>query len=597
MFRRVIRTSAVCRAATACAAPALSTPFARSFGEAPGSVKDKTPSFATAKDIGSNGLAFAEAYSEYKDQFSKETLSLLRETHDKFASRQDELVRRRLSKDFVPKFTEDGKAQLSKVTGDRRKFDTNLREDLHNRKLELTGPVADPAMVITALNSRSNGVLCYMGDAEDASTCSLANTLGALKCNYGIARRNLTASKKAADGSTKEYKLNKETATYFFRVPNLHLPLPTATVDGAPMSAFIFHAVMYAANNAKELLKNGTGPYLYVPKLEGKDEAKYVDDVLTFVEERVGLEKGTIKVTVLIEAWPTVVELPGVIEALMTHKRIVGINAARWDYLASLHKHFAHKMVFPPRGELTMSQPFMVAYCKWIVNVAHHYGIHAIGGMSAFIPAKDAEQNAKAMKAARADKDKEAEHGLDGAWIAHPGMADIRQAFESRISGANQINDTPAMDVPLKDLMPRFESPKITQKDVDFNVEISLEYLAAFMSGKGAVALHNCMEDAATMEISRYNLWNHVKFGVKLENGDKVTMDTIREATSRIAERIKSGKTQVPYAIKYVDDAARILLDAVESPNPSTFLTLPAMEVVQRHDVGKDSPLDLRRPE
>jgi malate synthase len=569
----------------------LSFRAARAFGS-----KQSSEKFDFAKSVKADGINVAAQYDEVSRQFSPEALRLLRASSDKFSQRQDTLVKRRLASDFVPSYVDKGR--LEETAGQRRKFDeANTPKDLHERKVELTGPVSDPAMAITALNSRSHGVACYMGDAEDASTCSLANTLGTLKCNYGIARRTLSASKKGSDGTTKEYKLDDDIATYIFRVPNLHLPLPSVLIDDKPASAFLFHVVMYAVNNAKALRESGSGPYLYVPKLEGADEAKYVDDVLTFVESELGLQRGSIKVTVLIEAWPTVVELPRVVEAMMESRRIVGINAARWDYLASLHKHFGHKMVFPPRKDLTMMQPFMVAYVKRIVQVAHHYGIHGIGGMSAFIPAKDAEQNKKAMTSARTDKERECAAGLDGAWIAHPGMANIREAFEAKFKGANQINDTPDnLKVSLKELMPDFKESKLTQGDVDFNVEISLEYLSAFIGGKGAVALHNMMEDAATMEISRYNLWNHVHLGAKLDNGEKVTLEMVKKAADRIAERIKSGKTQVPWAVEHVDDAKRILIDAVESKAPATFLTLPAMEVVQKNEVGAKVALDLRRP-
>ena len=510
------------------------------------------------------------------------TVDVIERTIKRFQDAQFSLVTRRASADHFNTFDPRSRT-LDSVKGSRMSFNPkNVPPSLVNRKVELTGPASDASMVITALNSAANGVSCFMGDAEDASTMSEANTLSTLRNNYGIARRTLKATK-----GDKEYALNgneSDLATYIFRPPGLHLPLPCVTADDKPVSAFLFHTAAYAAQNGNELLSRGQGPYLYIPKLEGKAEAAFVNEVFSFIESEMQWKKGTMKATVLVETWPTLVELPGVIESLLADEHIVGINAARWDYLFSLHKHFGRTGLFPARHELTMEQPFMREYVKRIVSVGHHYGIHAIGGMSAYIPSKDEGQNAVAMANATTDKQREFDAGLDGCWIAHPGMAGIRKIFDAtpephQISSNKSIEGTAA----ISDLAPRFQNVNINLADVRKNIRIGVEYLSAWMSGTGAVALNGMMEDAATMEISRYNLWNHRHFGAAVKDGNRTLQLTPALVKKLIAEQVvalKAGDTQVPYAKDFFEKAASVFQTSVLSDAPPAFLTLPALSEV-----------------
>lgn len=531
----------------------------------------------------SHGLHFAPNYARFEAKVNSKELEVISAVIQKFQPKQEELVQLRTTEAFRKQFSPQYR-ELERVAGPSSRFDLlGVPKDLHDRKVELTGPSSDPTMVVTALNSKKDGVSCFMGDAEDASTMSAANTLSTLETNYAVARRTLSAEKTDADGNVKKYDLAKDLATYIFRVPGLHLPLPSVTLHDQSVSAFLFHTAMYAAQNGEALKAAGSGTYFYVPKLEGAAEAEFVNSVYNYVEDLLSWPRGTIKASVLVESWPTLVELPRVVEAFKKDNHIVAINAARWDYFAHLHKSFRNQQ-FAPRSALTMELPFMREYVQRIVHVGHHYGIHSIGGMSAFIPVKDEEVNRVAMEKAKADKELEYQSGMDGAWIAHPGMANIREVFDrmgQRIP--NQIDSArPSDAVNIQSVAPRFENLRVTSDDIRFNIRIALEYLSAWIAGRGAVALNNMMEDSATMEISRYNLWNHRRHHVRLADGGALVDEKLLKSLAKDElQKLKDGNTQVPYAAASFDSAYEILMNSILTDAPPSYLTLPALNALK----------------
>ena len=289
---------------------------------------------------------------------SAETVAFAEAVIRKFQPEQEQLVKRRLTADYLGDFNPSCRQFVEVSPNTRGPFDpATCPAALVDRKVELTGSASDACMMINGLNSKKLGVRCFMADAEDACTGSAASTVAVLENNFRAARLTLTAEKKDADGAVKAYKLQpvEELATFIFRTPSLHMPLPCATMEGHSVSAFLFHLAVFSHQNGPELLKRSRGPFIYLPKLEGAAEARFVNKVLNFIEEHMKWPQGSIKATVLVETWPTIVELPDVVEALLADKHICGLNAARWDYLASLHKHFGKRVLFPPRDDLVMT--------------------------------------------------------------------------------------------------------------------------------------------------------------------------------------------------------------------------------------------------
>ena len=444
--------------------------------------------------------------------------------------------------------------------------------DLQDRRVEITGP-AERKMVINALNS---GASTFMADFEDSLTPSWDNVVrGQINLRQAIDR---TIGFKSPEGKT--YQLNEKTATLIVRPRGWHLLERHMLVDGEPVCASLFDFGLYFFHNAEKLVANGSGPYFYLPKIEGHLEARLWDHVFNEAESRMHLPRGTIKATVLIETLPAAFEMDEILYELREHS--AGLNCGRWDYIFSCIKKLRrHDFVFADRALVTMGSPFLRAYCQLLVKTCHRRNAHAMGGMAAQIPIKgDAAANDAAMAKVVADKEREANDGFDGTWVAHPGLVPVAKAvFDRVMPQANQI-ERKREDVCVKarDLLAFEPQSPITEAGLRTNVNVSLQYIGSWLAGQGCVPINHLMEDAATAEISRSQAWQWIRSpkGV-LEDGRKVTLEMFRAILGEELRRV-SG---VPGAsgLRY-DEAAWLLDRLVASDEFADFLTEPAYEMV-----------------
>jgi malate synthase len=439
--------------------------------------------------------------------------------------------------------------------------------DLLDRRVEITGP-CDRKMVINALNS---GARVFMADLEDASSPTWRNVVDGQQNLFDAVRR--TISFQNPDG--REYRLNQETATLVVRPRGWHLPERHVLIDGEPISGSLFDFGLYFFHNARELLDRGSGPYFYLPKLEGHREAKLWNDVFDAAQDAMGIPRGTIRATVLVETLPAAFEMEEILHALRPHA--AGLNAGRWDYIFSAIKTFQERpeAVLPDRAQVTMTVPFMRAYALLLVRTCHKRGAHAMGGMAAFIPTrKDPVANATAMAKVREDKEREAGDGFDGTWVAHPGLVPLATEIFDGVLGdrphqkERQRDD---VEVSAEDLRTfAVAGGAITDAGVRGNVSVALQYLNAWLNGTGAAAINNLMEDAATAEISRAQLWQWRRHGATTDDGTPI--DAARYERTRDEELAKLGG---PGEGRY-REAAEILDGLVLSDDFAPFLTLPA---------------------
>jgi malate synthase len=439
-------------------------------------------------------------------------------------------------------------------------------DDLQRRRVEITGPV-ERKMMINALNSGAN---VFMADCEDALAPSWDNIVqGQINLRDAV-RRRITFMNP--DGKT--YSLNDEVATLLVRPRGWHLPEKHVLVDGEPISASLFDFGLYFFHNARELLDRGSGPYFYLPKLESHLEARLWNDVFNAAEQELGLP-GTIRATVLIETILGAFEMDEILYELRDH--MAGLNAGRWDYIFSIIKKFRNRADFmlPDRAQVTMAVPFMRAYTQLLVKTCHRRGAHAIGGMAAFIPnRRDPEVTEQALAKVREDKEREAGDGFDGTWVAHPDLVPVAMAVFDRIVGdAPHQKDRLREDVQVQgaDLL-NFAVPggQITEGGLRTNISVALQYLNSWLLGNGAAAINNLMEDAATAEISRAQIWQWLRHGARLADGRAVTADLYTQIRADELERL-GGAGAGRYA-----DAAAILDSLVLDATFTEFLTLPA---------------------
>jgi malate synthase len=390
---------------------------------------------------------------------------------------------------------------------------------LQNRRVEITGP-ADRKMIINALNSGAN---VFMADFEDSTSPTWENVIdGQLNLIDAVRQR---ISYTSPEGKT--YNLNEKVAVLKVRPRGWHLEEGHILVDGHPASASLVDFGLFAFHNGRLLAESGNGPFFYLPKMESHLEARLWNNVFTSTEHILGLEEGTIKATVLIETITAAFEMEEIIYELRNH--LAGLNAGRWDYIFSIIKKFKlHKeFMMPDRAEVTMNVPFMKAYAQWLVKICHRRGAHAIGGMSAFIPSKDEEINKAAYEKVRADKERESSQGYDGTWVAHPKLVEVAKEIFDRALGDKphqkhimredlEVNPSELLNIASA-------KGKITAKGVRTNVNVALLYIESWLRGIGAAALYNLMEDAATAEISRAQLWQWIHHHAKMEDGKIVT--------------------------------------------------------------------------
>ncbi|HEX5694221.1 MAG TPA: malate synthase A [Arenimonas sp.] len=444
---------------------------------------------------------------------------------------------------------------------------------LLDRRVEITGPV-EPKMVINAMNS---GASCYMADFEDSTSPTWENLLVGQRALRKAT--NGTLDWMAPDGS-KHYVLDpKSTTTLIVRPRGWHLDEKHVLVDGERLSASLFDLGLFAFLNATVLQAGQRGPYFYLPKLESMEEAALWEDVLSFIEQRLGLPAGCMKVTVLIETLPAAFEMHEILHAL--RRRIVGLNCGRWDYIFSYLKTFRRHRdrVLPERGQVGMTQPFLKAYSELLIQTCHRRGAHAMGGMAAQIPiAGDPIANEEAIARVRADKRREVDAGHDGTWVAHPALIRVaREIFDAGMAGPNQ-HDVRRDDVAVsRDALIRPCVGTITRAGFDNNVEVCVRYLAAWLDGNGCVPIHWLMEDAATAEIGRAQLWQwlHNKH-LHLDDGTPVDFSLFDRALlalpSKLADRMK-----LPGGSK-INEAIELLDRMTHAPVPEDFLTAVAYE-------------------
>ena len=442
--------------------------------------------------------------------------------------------------------------------------------DVAQRHVEITGPV-DRKMIINALNS---GADVFMADFEDSTSPTWENIINGHINLIDANNRNIELIDEAKG---KTYSLNPDSETSLFVRPRgLHLLEKNVMIDGNPISASIFDFAMYVYHNHKQRLENGLGIYFYVPKLENANESQLWDDMFTLAEDELGIPRSSIRATVLLETISASYEIEEMLYSLKEHS--LGMNAGRWDYIFSAIKRHRNVegIIFPDRSQITMTVPFMKAYTELLVESCHKRGAHAIGGMSAFIPnRKDPEVTEKAFENVKNDKLREATMGFDGSWVAHPDLVNIcKEVFSEHLKGeSNQISHVPGYVVD-DSMLHNFEieNSSITTNGIDTNIKVGILYMHSWLNGQGAAALFNLMEDAATAEISRSQLWQWLHNSVETENNDPINASFMEEAFDRVFSEI----SDIDGIEKARDEFKKLVFDE----EFSDFLTLPAYELI-----------------
>lgn len=539
------------------------------------STADRRTSAAAAPVLSTARVAVVDAPDGAERILTPEALEFLAELHDRFAWRRAELLaarmerRRRLAEggtlDFLP--------ETRHIREDREWRVAPPAPGLEDRRVEITGPT-ERKMTINALNS---GAKVWLADLEDANTPHFDNVVGGQLNLYDAVRRTITYT--SPEG--KHYALRtQQPPTIVVRPRGWHLTEKHLRVAGGPMVGGLVDFGLYLFHNADELLRQGAGPYFYLPKLESHLEARLWNDVFTFAENRLGLERGTIRATVLIETITAAFEMEEILFELREHS--AGLNAGRWDYIFSLIKNFRHRpeFVLPDRSAVTMTVPFMRAYTELLVRTCHRRGAHAIGGMSAFIPSKDPARNREVDARVRQDKQREADAGYDGSWVAHPGMvAAVREVFDGVLGFVpNQLERLREdVHVTAADLLDVGSTPgSVTAEGLRTNVAVSLRYLEAWLGGRGAVGIFGLMEDAATAEISRSQVWQWIHHGTRMSDGRTVTRElaerVLAEEERALLEEAGAGTGRAAR----VQEAAELFRSVALGEDYPTFLTVPA---------------------
>jgi malate synthase len=445
--------------------------------------------------------------------------------------------------------------------------------DLLDRRVEITGPAAERKMVINALNSGAN---VYMADFEDSNAPTWSNCLEGQRNVRDANFRTIEFS--ASEG--KLYQLNAKPAVLFVRPRGWHMVEKHFPINEHPISASLFDFGLYFFHNFRALLERDTAPYFYLPKLEGYQEARLWNDVFVFAQEYVGIPVGTIRATVLIETISAAFEMDEILFELREHS--AGLNCGRWDYIFSFIKKFRnhYKFMLPERSCITMGQPFLRAYVQLLIHTCHKRGIHAMGGMAAQIPIRDnPEANEEAMERVRKDKLREVLAGHDGTWVAHPGLVPIAKAiFDEHMKGSNQIQP-PCKSTPPSTQNDLLEVPlgPLTQEGFVRNVDVALQYIESWLRGNGCVPIYNLMEDAATAEISRAQLWQWIRFGARLSNGRTVNRHMLDYALWNVINRMKQNLGNDQFASSKFERAAELLI-SLSTGEFQEFLTTAAYD-------------------
>ncbi|CAG0937336.1 malate synthase [Thermoflexales bacterium] len=519
---------------------------------------------------------------EYETVVTPAALNFVARLHRTFDPRRRELLEQRAARqqqidrgnlpDFLP--------ETAHIRSDRSWHVAPIPLDLQRRHVEITGPT-ERKMLINALNS---GADVFMADFEDANSPTWDNLI-----QGHINLREAIDPLRAIELQTpdKVYRLNEKVAVLLVRPRGWHLPEKHVLVDGQPVSGALFDFGLYFFHNARRLLDKGSGPYFYLPKLESHHEACLWNDVFNFAQDVLDLPRGTIKVTVLIETILAAFEMEEILYELREH--IAGLNAGRWDYMFSIIKKFRNRpdFAFPDRAQVTMTSPFMRAYTELLVKVCHQRRAHAIGGMAAFIPSrKDPIVNENALKKVREDKLRESGDGFDGTWVAHPDLVPTaKELFDAALGDKPHQKEKMREDVTVTaSQLIDFTIPggQITEAGLRLNINVALQYIEAWLRGTGAVAIYNLMEDAATAEISRAQVWQWINspHGV-LADGRKVTVELVKQLLPEEIEKIRALYGEANFAASKIPQAAQVFERVVTEKQFQDFLTLVAYEYLE----------------
>jgi len=532
----------------------------------------KTDSLSAQLDI------VGQVATEHQEIITKEAQEFLAYLCSRYAGRIDELLEARETRqqaidagqlpDFLPE-TEGIREGSWKIQG--------IPTDLQDRRVEITGPT-DRKMVINALNAN---VKVFMADFEDSMSPAWSKVLdGQINLRDAV---NQTIEYTNPDNG-KHYQLTDDPAVLICRVRGLHLKEKHVTFNGTIIPGALFDFALYFFNNYKALLKKGSGPYFYLPKLQDHQEAKWWSEVFHATEDYFGLDTGTIKATVLIETLPAVFQMHEILFNLKEH--IVGLNCGRWDYIFSYIKTLKNypDRILPDRQAVTMDKPFLNAYSRLLVRTCHKRGAFAMGGMAAFIPAKDPVTNQQVLNKIHHDKSLEVSNGHDGTWVAHPGLADTAKAVfdEALKERTNQLDIRREQDAPISaaELLAPCDGER-TEQGMRHNIRVTLQYIEAWISGNGCVPIYGLMEDAATAEISRASIWQWIKHGKALDNGETVTKPLFEQYLKQEFEVVKQELGSERFESGRFEEAAELMARLTTSDELVNFLTVPGYEFLE----------------
>ncbi len=524
----------------------------------------------------------AEAPARAGEILTPDALAFVEQLHERFAARRDELLAvRRVRRDEVAR---TGTLDFLPETAAIRAGDWMVAPAppaLQDRRVEITGPATPAKMAINALNS---GAKVWLADLEDASTPTWSNVVDALLTLRDAARGELAYT--SPEGKVYALREDAPLAVVVARPRGWHMDEKHVEVNGRDAVGALVDFGLHFFHTAQQLIDNGQGPYYYLPKTESHLEARLWNDVFVFAQDALGIPQGTIRATVLIETIPAAFEMDEILYELRDHA--AGLNAGRWDYLFSIVKYFrdaGESFVLPDRADVSMTAPFMRAYTELLVKTCHRRGAFAMGGMAAFIPnRREPDVTEAAFEKVRADKTREADDGFDGSWVAHPDLVPICRAVFDAVLGdrPNQLDrQRPEVEVTGSQLLDVASAPgAVTETGLRTNLYVAVAYIAVWLSGNGAVAIHNLMEDAATAEISRSQVWQQIRNGVVLaDSGETVTRELVRRILDEETVRLQ-GEVGAEQFERFYRPAADLVADICLSEDYTDFLTTPAYDLV-----------------
>jgi len=517
-----------------------------------------------------------KAGPRYDEILTREALAFLADLHRRFEPTRRHLLQARADQqarydagalpDFLP--------ETRSIRDDDWKV-APIPSDLLDRRVEITGPV-DRKMVINALNS---GAKVYMADFEDANSPTWPNNI---EGQINLKDRWAGTLDFTDPSTSKDYRLGEQPAVMIVRPRGWHLPEAHLTIDGDPVSAALFDFALYFFHNAEKQVAQGTGPYFYLPKLETHLEARLWNEVFVHAQEKLDMPVGTIKATVLIETLPAAFAMDEILWELRDH--IAGLNAGRWDYIFSFIKKLKRhpEYVLPDRGQVIMGEAFLGAYAALLVRTCHRRGAFAMGGMAAQIPIKnDPAANEAAFAKVRADKEREVRDGYDGTWVAHPDLVPVaKEVFDRMMPQPNQLDRIRLHVRVLRDDLLKIHQGTKTEDGFRLNIRVGVQYIEAWLRGRGAVPIYNLMEDAATAEISRAQIWQWIKYGVELDTGVQATPALFRRALDEEMDRVKNEIGSAAYDEGRFPEAIELFSDLSLASEFADFLTLPAYRLI-----------------